>query len=198
MALHVQKGDATLLPSPALPAPGIAMPAGPVTATAVTGPTDLLTKEELTPEAGITPSPAVRIPLRRTDPGVGTVAAMAATGPRARVGMRLPLVRPRATEQPMGSGIPPVIRRVRPRVVSDWVRAGHAYFCSPRLSEMTHEEEENGVMGDTPLPPLEFSKEDISSLPMPCHHPFARRDDMASSSDDDDFYWDSECDDLPM
>ena len=47
MALHVQKGDATLLPSPALPAPGIAMPAGPVTATAVTGPTDLLTKEEL-------------------------------------------------------------------------------------------------------------------------------------------------------
>ena len=179
MALHVQKGDANLLPSPALPAPGIAMPAGPVTATAVTGPTDLLTKEELTPEAGITPSPAVRIPLRRTDPGVGTVAAMAATGPRARVGMRLPLVRPRATEQPMGSGIPPVIRRVRPRVVSDWVRAGHAYFRSPRLSEMTHEE-------------------DISSLPMPCHHPFARCDDMASSSDDDAFYWDSDCDDLPM
>jgi hypothetical protein len=63
---------------------------------------------------------------------------------------------------------------------------------------MTHEEEENDVTDDTPLPPLEFSKEDISSLPMPGHHPFARCDDMASSSDDDDFYWDSECDDLPM
>ena len=198
MAMHVQKEDAILLSSPALSAHSIVMPAGKVTAKAVTDPAELHTEEELTPEAGIAPSPAVMIPLCITDPGVGAVTAMVVTAPRARVGMRLPLVRSRATEQSVGSGIPPVIRRVRPRIDSDKVRAGHTFFCSPRLSEMTHEEEENDVMGDTPLSPLEFSKEDISSLPMPCHHPFARCDDMASSSDDDDFYWDSECDDLPM
>ena len=197
MALHVQKGDATLLPSPALPAPGIAMPAGSVTATAVTGPTDLLTKEELTPEAGITPSPAVRIPLRRTDPGVGTVAAMAATGPMARVGMRLPLVRSRATEQPE-DGIPPIIRRVRSRVEPDRVRVAHAFFCPPHSSEMTYEEEEEDATGDTPLSPLEFSREDISVLPMPHYHPFARCDSVGFSSDSDDFFWDSDGDDLPM
>ena len=197
MALHVQKGDATLLPSPALPAPGIAMPAGPVTATAVTGPTDLLTKEELTPEAGITPSPAVRIPLRRTDPGVGTVAAMAATGPRARVGMRLPLVRSRAAEQSV-DGILPVIRRVRSRIEPDRVRVAHAFLCLPRSSEMTYEEDEDDAMGNMPSSPLEFSKEEISVLPIPHSHPFARCDSVGFSSDSDDFLWDSDSDDLPL
>ena len=63
MALHVQKEDAILLSSPALPAHSIVMSAGAVTAKAVIDLADLRTKEELTPEAGIAPSPAVKIPL---------------------------------------------------------------------------------------------------------------------------------------
>ena len=63
MAMHVQKEDAILLSSPTLPAHSIVMSAGEVTAKAVTDPANLHTKEELTPEAGIAPSPAVKIPL---------------------------------------------------------------------------------------------------------------------------------------